>query len=123
MKRWIGLAMVFGFLAVSAPLFAQEEALKKGASATAYEHASDQAIFHRVGDWFATVGKTPEEKEAILMERKAKRAAEKAEKEALKAKRQAEEKTEEAKKEGQAKKKEIEKEVAKQKDKIKGMFK
>jgi hypothetical protein len=48
---------------------------RKGASDEAYEHASDQAIFNRVGDWFATLGKTEEEKEAIISERKSKREA------------------------------------------------
>jgi len=110
-------------LATSVPVFAQETVKKKGASPAAYEHASDQAIFNRVGDWFATIGKSPEEKEAILAERRAKRAAEKAEKEAEKAKKQTEKETRAAKKEAEGKKKELEKSVREQKEKVKKMFK
>jgi hypothetical protein len=55
---------------------------KKGASSTAYEHASDQAIFHRVTDWFATIGKSEEEKVRIREERRLKREEKRAEQEA-----------------------------------------
>lgn len=54
---------------------------EKGASAQAYEHASDQSIFNRVGDWFATIGKSGEEKARILEERRAERARKRAQKE------------------------------------------
>lgn len=64
---------------------AQEQA-DKGASPQAYEHASDQAIFNRIGDWFATRGKSEEEKAKIISERKMKRETQRAEKEAQKAK-------------------------------------
>jgi len=47
---------------------------EKGASKEAYEHASEQSIFHRFGDWFATIGKSKEEKVRILEERRAERA-------------------------------------------------
>lgn len=70
----------------------------KGASDTAREKASPQAIFNRMTDWFATVGKSEEEKQQILAERKAKRAAKQAEKEAKKAAAQAEEKMKKGKK-------------------------
>ena len=63
---------------------------EKGASEKAYEHASDRAIFHRVSDWFSTVGKPEEEKEAALVERQAKREAKKAEKSAVKQMKKAE---------------------------------
>ena len=62
-------------------------AQQKGASEQAREHASDNAIFNRVGDWFATVGKKGAEKEAVLAERKAKRQAKKAEKMGLEGRR------------------------------------
>ncbi len=48
---------------------------EKGASVRAQEVASDEAIHHRVSDWFATVGKDANEKKAILAERKAERTA------------------------------------------------
>lgn len=71
----------------------------KGASETAYEHASDEAIFSRVGDWFATRGKSADEKKAILSERKAKRAADKVKKEAEKQQKKAGKEAAKAKKE------------------------
>lgn len=70
------------------PTFAAQG--RKGASDRALERASDEAVFHRVGDWFATRGKTKEEKEAIIAERKTKRAATRAQKEAEKKKKMAE---------------------------------
>ena len=89
MRKIIVLFLVLAFLAGSMSLcFAQMG--QKGASEKAYEHASEEAIFNRVGDWFATIGKSPEEKEAIIAERKAKRAAKRAEKEARKAQKEAE---------------------------------
>ena len=71
---------------------------QKGASAQAREHASDNAIFNRVGDWFATIGKSEEEKQKILTQRKAERAAKRAEKEAKKKAEEAGKKMEKGKK-------------------------
>lgn len=62
------------------------------ANVKALEHANDKAIFNRVGDWFATAGKSDEEKVKIKAERQAKRAAKRAEREAKKAKKKAMEK-------------------------------
>ena len=73
---------MFLFLIFSSNLCLDAKEEQKGANEQAYEHASDNAIFNRVGDWFATVGKSKEEKESILAERKAKRATQKAEKKA-----------------------------------------
>jgi hypothetical protein len=61
---------------------------QKGASDKAYEHASEQSVFNRVGDWFATIGKSKEEKQQIIQQRKAEREAKKAEKRAQKLKKQ-----------------------------------
>ncbi len=72
----VGLAPTITFAAESG---------KKGAGSKAYEHASENSVFNRVGDWFSTVGKTDEEKETILEERRAKRAMKRAEKETKKA--------------------------------------
>ena len=81
--------------------FAAKDA--KGASAQAQEHASENAIFNRVGDWFATIGKSEEEKEKIIAERKVERAAKRAEKEVKKAAKQAGEKMKKGKKDLDAK--------------------
>ena len=53
---------------------------EKGANVQAMEQADDNAVFNRVGDWFATIGKSKEEKEIIKAERKAQRMKKKAEK-------------------------------------------
>jgi len=89
MKKLVLLLIAVSLaLTSSMPAFAAKGS--KGASEQAYEHASDKAIFNRVSDWFATVGKSPEEKEKIIAERDAKRAAKRAEKEARKLKKEAE---------------------------------
>ena len=80
MRKLAIIAAVLLLALVSKPVFCAEGG-KKGASAEAYEHASEQAVFHRISDWFATTGKSPEEKAKILQERKAKRAAKRAQKE------------------------------------------
>lgn len=61
---------------------------QKGASERAQERASEQSVFNRVGDWFATIGKSKEEKQQIIQQRKAEREAKKAEKRAQKLKKQ-----------------------------------
>jgi len=86
MKRLVALLLVMAIAFSAAPAFAFGE---KGASTTAMEKASDEAVFHRVTDWFATRGKSPEEAKAIIAERKAKRAADRAQKEAAKAQKEA----------------------------------
>lgn len=91
MKKVLACVVIAIFMLSSLPVFAAEKG-SKGASAQACERASDQSVFNRVGDWFATIGKSDEEKAAILIERKAKRAAEKAEKKAQKAKKKIEKK-------------------------------
>lgn len=96
MKKVISLLVIFALALSVTPAYAAKG--RRGASDTAYEHASDEAVFNRVGDWFATVGKSDEEKQAILTERKAKRAKERAEKEAKKAAKQAEKEAKKAKK-------------------------
>lgn len=63
---------------------------EKGASDQAYEHASDNSVFNRTSDWFATIGKSDEEKQKVLTERKARRAAKKAQEQTGKQARKAE---------------------------------
>ena len=89
MKKLVVITLVLSLIVISMPIFAAEGG-KKGASARAFERASDEAIFHRVGDWFATRGKSEEEAKAIIAERKAKRVAIRAQKEAEKKKRKLE---------------------------------
>ena len=82
MRKLVAIIIVLALVTVSVPAFAAKG--QKGASAKAYAQASDEAVFHRVGDWFATRGKSDQEKKAIITERKAKRAAARTEKEARK---------------------------------------
>ncbi len=80
MKKSTLLLFTVCLLAAS-PAYAETE---QGASPQAYEHASEQAIFVRASDWFATLGKSPEERDAIVAQRKAERAAKRAQQEAKK---------------------------------------
>lgn len=111
MKKLGVLFLLGAFILVANPGFAQQ-----GANEKALEHASDQAIFNRVGDWFATIGKKGAEKEKILAERKAQRTAKRAEKEAKKVMKGAEDKAEDVAEE-------VEKEAGKMKGKMKDMTK
>ena len=88
MKKVAVFILVVAFLIGTVPAFAAQG--QKGASAKAMERASDEAVFHRVGDWFATRGKSEEEKQAIIAERKAERTAKRAQKEVEKQKKQME---------------------------------
>ena len=97
MKKAISALAIISLLVSVAPLYAAQGGTK-GAGSCAYDRASDEAVFHRVGDWFATIGKSDAEKETILAERKATRAAARAQKEAEKKKRQLEKETEKAQK-------------------------
>ena len=73
MKKLVVLAILvcFVFSAVPAlPTYAQG---KSGVSASA---VSDDSVIDKIGDWFATRGKSDAEKQKILAERKMKRMAE-----------------------------------------------
>ncbi|MBN2121221.1 MAG: hypothetical protein JW734_09250 [Candidatus Omnitrophica bacterium] len=94
MKKSIIILVLVSFALACNVGFAKEKT-SKGASESAYEHASPQAVFNRISDWFSTVGKSEEEKEKILAERKAKRAAKRAEEEAKKAQKELEKKKKE----------------------------
>jgi len=83
MKRFMVLFLAFALvLSVMPSVDAQNP--PKGMSASAYKHASDEAVVHRVTDWFATRGKSDMEKQQILATRKAQRAAKRAQKIAAK---------------------------------------
>lgn len=88
MKRISGILAMGVVMLMAYPAFAAR-AGEKGADAQAIEHASDQAIFHRVGDWFATVGKNPAKKQIILEERRTEREARRVEHETRHATQQA----------------------------------
>jgi hypothetical protein len=96
MKKIMVLGLAAMMVLSASVSFAAKDA--KGASAQAYEHADDQAVFNRVGDWFATVGKSGEEKAKIKAQRKADRAVKRAEKQAQKKAKEAKEKMGKAKK-------------------------
>lgn len=83
MRKLFFILVIFSLILMPSVSFAAKGG-EKGASEQALENASDQAIFNRVGDWFATVGKSKEEKDKIKAERSAKREAERIRKEAEK---------------------------------------
>jgi len=112
MKRIFIVAFALLFIFSLTPVFAARGG-EKGASEEAYEHASDEAIFHRVGDWFSTIGKSKEEKEAIIAERRAKRAEKRAEKELKKRERVTEKETKKAEKKFKKQERITEREVKK----------
>jgi len=99
MKKAIAVLLVICLVLSAVPAFAAP----KGASARALERASDQSVFNRTTDWFATRGKNDQEKAAILVERKAKRAAKRAEKEVKKQKKIMEKEAKKAQKATKAK--------------------
>lgn len=112
----LGVMLVVLFSFTSA--FAEGKGYK-GANQQAIENANENAIFNRVSDWFATIGKSPVDKARIKAERKAARAEKMAQKEAEKAKKEKKEKRE--KKEKKAKEaKELKKEHKLKKRAIKG---
>ncbi|MDP8261786.1 MAG: hypothetical protein P9M13_00605 [Candidatus Ancaeobacter aquaticus] len=118
MKRVVlGLVAVL-FLVTALPAFAARGE-DKGADQKAYEHASDESIFNRTGDWFATIGKSKEEKQKIKAERKTKRAAKRAEKKAMKKKKDTEREARKAEKKAEKAKRNAEKAAHKAKDKVK----
>ena len=102
MRKIIAWVLVLSLCFGVTPVFSAQGG-KRGASEKAYEHASDEAIFHRIGDWFATRGKSEEEKKAIVTERKAKRAAIRAQKEAEKQQRKAAQEAKKTRKKAQKK--------------------
>ena len=91
----------------------------KGPSDKAMEHASDQSIFNRVDDFVSTIGKDGAEKEAILAEKRAKRAAKRAEKEARKAEAKANKEMKGKKADAEKKKKEMKKKAEKKQKEMK----
>jgi len=117
MKRIIAMAVILSLVLISTPVFAAKG--QRGASSKAMEKASDEAVFHRVGDWFATVGKPDTEKKAILTERKAKRAAEKKQKAIEKNKKEAEKTAEKKKRELEKKAQIKQKEIRRKTDEMK----
>ena len=98
MKKVMMLAMAAALVFSATASFAA-----KGASEMGQEKASINAIFNRTADWFATIGKSEEEKTQILAERKVKRQAKEVENQAKKAAKEAEEKMMKGKKDLDAK--------------------
>lgn len=66
--------LLAGLISSSTPVLAADGG-PSGASASAYQHASDEAMFTRIGDWFATLGKSGFEKDSILVQRRTARVA------------------------------------------------
>ncbi len=70
--------LLAGLISSSIPVLSVDGG-QSGASASAYQRASDEAVFTRIGDWLATFGKSGFEKESILVQRRTARVAKHAE--------------------------------------------
>lgn len=91
MKKVLFSVIIFSFIFLAGVLLAQEsqKVSRTGTAPQAHEHASDQAIFSRVADWFATVGKPEEERNQILLERRDAREQKRLEKQSQRKQREA----------------------------------
>ena len=107
MRKVLALALVLLFAVSMLPLSSAYAQGKSGVSTKALSQASDDSAIDKIGDWFATRGKSDAEKQKLLAQRKAERAAARAQKMAEKKKRQMQ--------------KEAEKAQKKMKEKMKGM--
>lgn len=74
MKKFFSAALVLVCLFSTLPVHARD------ASPSAYGHASDESVFIRVSDWFATVGKPEDEKDMVVAQRRTERMAKEAQK-------------------------------------------
>lgn len=63
-----------GLISSSAPALAADGG-QSGANVSAYQHAGAEALFTRIGDWFATLGTSGFEKDSILVQRRSARIA------------------------------------------------
>ena len=96
MKKFAVIVLVLMLSVVFIDMASAQVKTVKGSNAMAYEKASDESMINRAGDWFATRGKSDQEKQAILNQRKAKRAADKLKKQANKEAKQAKAKMDKA---------------------------
>lgn len=92
MKKLITILLVIAFV-LSTPVFAPVTWAASASSELAQDNVVD-----KVGDWFATRGKTDKERQAIMAERKSARVAKRAEKQAAKAKKRADQEIKKAQK-------------------------
>jgi len=101
------MILILSLTLIGMPAFAAQG--RRGASDRAYQQASDESVFVRAGDWFATRGKTAEEKKAVLAERKTKRAKARMQKEVEKKKKMMEKEMKKRQKEMEARTKKMKK--------------
>ncbi|HEX9780487.1 MAG TPA: hypothetical protein VGB20_04660 [bacterium] len=66
-RRAAVLALAASLLVGASPAFAQVRTLSE-------QFSESRAWHERVGDWFATVGRSPEERRQVLLQRRAQRA-------------------------------------------------
>ncbi|MBN2484056.1 MAG: hypothetical protein JXD21_07650 [Candidatus Omnitrophica bacterium] len=93
MKR--PLLIAFIICAQVLPCYPQDQG-ETQANVQAHAHASEHSVFNRVGDWWATIGKSGEAKTKILQEREVARALHRAEKELKKTHKEAAKKRKQA---------------------------
>ena len=73
MKKLFGFAVLSLFLATAVNAYAEQ-----AAAPVAMPGAGEETVLDQMGDWFATIGKTTEDKQVIITQRKADRAAQRA---------------------------------------------
>jgi putative protein kinase ArgK-like GTPase of G3E family len=78
-KKLICLSVALSLIMFASSVFAAKGSERR-VGVQAYQNAGGQSIFNRVSDWFATVGKSDQEKAKILAERRTKRAKQRARK-------------------------------------------
>ena len=76
MKKFFSVFFLLAFLFTAAPsvIHAEDTAMQVE---SAYQEVAKDSFFERLGDWFATLGKSDSEKARIIAERRSKRNAEK----------------------------------------------
>ena len=95
MKKLIVLIALACFVLSAVPAL---PAYAQGKSAISSKELTDDSVIDKVGDWFATRGKSDAEKQKMLSQRKADRVARRAQKKIEKQKKQADKKLEQQKK-------------------------
>lgn len=96
MKKLVILAVLVCFVFSAMPAVSSHAQGKSGVSSSSI--ADDSAI-DKIGDWFATRGKSDAEKQKMLAERKMKRVAERAQKKAERGQKEAQKQMQKQKKE------------------------
>jgi len=95
MKKLLALAVLVCFALSAVPAL---EACAQGKSTVSSKELTDDSVVDKVGDWFATRGKSDAEKQKLLAQRKANRVVARAQKKIERQKKQSDKKLDQQKK-------------------------